>query len=238
MPANDMITIFALCYNEEVMLPHFIRHYRSRFPGCRIVLWDNESTDSTHDIAIDNHCEIKTYCTSNQLNDVKYLELKNNWWKDAETDWVLVCDVDEHLDINAETLRFEDQIGASFIRAQGWNMVALHDTLNPNEIKTAVRAESYDKIYLFNRKAISEINYQPGAHRAQPTGRVSPSLKIYRCFHYKYLNVDYMIKRHHIFSDRMCEANIKKGYGAHYHYPADRIRKEFKEAQENAIVIL
>lgn len=232
-----MITIYALCYNEEVMLPYFIKHYRYRFPGCRIVLWDNESTDGTHDIAIANHCEIRTYYTGGKLNDVKYLELKNSWWKDADTDWVLICDIDEHVDIDSYMLSVEQERGASYIRAEGWNMVATHDTLNPNEVYAAVRAPSYDKIYLFNKNAISEINYQAGCHKANPIGRVLPSMNIYRCLHYKYLNLEYMIQRHSHFASRLSEDNHRKGYGYHYLRTPAEIKREFEEAQLNAKVI-
>lgn len=232
-----MITIYALCYNEEVMLPYMIKFYRARFPNCRIVLWDNESTDSTHEIAIANHCEIKTYYTGGKLNDVKYLELKNSWWKDADTDWVLVCDVDELCDINDYMLRTEEERGSSLIRFHGFNMVNMWDNIDAASIKTGVRAESYDKCYLFNKQAISEINYQAGCHKANPVGRVLQSLNIYRCFHYKYLNLEYMIKRHEHFASRLSEDNHKKGYGYHYLYGREKITKEFNEARKNAKVI-
>lgn len=219
------------------MLPYFIAHYRKMFPNCRIVLWDNESTDRTHEIAIQNYCEIKTYCTNGKLSDKTYLEIKNNWWKEADTDWVLIADIDEHVEIDSYMLQVEEERGASYIRSQGFNMVALFDTLDPTEIKTALRAPSYDKIYLFNKEAINEINYGPGAHSASPIGRVLPSMNIYRALHYKYLNLEYMIKRHAHFASRLSPDNIKKGYGFHYKYGAEKITAEFKEAQVNAKVI-
>jgi len=36
------MTIYTITYNEELMLPYFIRHYRLRFPNCKIVVYDNE----------------------------------------------------------------------------------------------------------------------------------------------------------------------------------------------------
>ena len=99
-----MITIYTITYNEEVVLPYFITWYRNRFPDCRIVVYDNYSTDNTEKIALEHNCEVIKYDTNNQLSDSKYLEIKNNCWKTANTDWVIVCDCDEFLDVNTHTI--------------------------------------------------------------------------------------------------------------------------------------
>ena len=235
---NKQITVFGLCYNEELMLPFFIAHYRKMFPGCRIVLWDNESTDRTHDIAIANKCEIKTYNTDGKLNDVKYLEIKNNWWKEAETDWVLVADIDEHLYITEGLLSVQDFSGSSIIRSKGFNMVNLNDDLNISSIDHGVRSKSYDKSYCFKRSVIQEINYGPGCHGSNPKGLVNYSIEDYVCMHYKYVNPDYMVKRHSEYASRLSNVNKAKGYGSHYLYSDEKIRSEFNEARKNAIKII
>ena len=235
---NKQITVFGLCYNEEFMLPFFIAHYRKMFPGCRIVLWDNESTDRTHGIAIVNDCEIKTYCTGGKLNDVKYLELKNEWWRDADTEWVCIVDIDEHLEIDHLQLSNEERSGYTLINFDGYNMVNLKDNLSFNEITYGVRAPSYDKYYLFNKSKINEINYNPGAHTASPIGDIRTTYNVYRCLHYKYLNPNYMVNRHAHFASRLSDVNLKHHYGGHYQYSEKRIRKEFEEARKNAIKIL
>jgi hypothetical protein len=80
-----MITIYTIAYNEEIFIQFMIDHYRSRFPNCHIVVYDNESTDNTVAIAKANNCEVITYCTNNQIQDRKYLEIKNNCWKKSKT---------------------------------------------------------------------------------------------------------------------------------------------------------
>ena len=30
-----------MCYNEEVLLPHTLQHYKNKFPNARFVLVDN-----------------------------------------------------------------------------------------------------------------------------------------------------------------------------------------------------
>ena len=53
-----MITIYTIAYNEEVMLPFMIKWYRERFPECKIVVYDNFSTDKTEEIALSNDCQV------------------------------------------------------------------------------------------------------------------------------------------------------------------------------------
>lgn len=81
-----MITLYTMAYNEEVFLKYMIDHYRSRFPNCRIILHDNESTDSTAAIARENNCEVINFPTNNEIDEFKITQLKNNCWKSANTD--------------------------------------------------------------------------------------------------------------------------------------------------------
>jgi len=52
-----MITLYTLTRNEEIKLQFMIAHYRLRFPDCQIVIYDNQSTDSTLDIAKSNNLQ-------------------------------------------------------------------------------------------------------------------------------------------------------------------------------------
>ena len=104
-----MITIYTIAYNEEIMLPHFIKWYRERFPNCRIVIHDNESTDDTVKIALENNCEVISFDTKNKFEDAIHMNIKNQCWKEAKTNWVIVCDTDELLDIKQEILLLEEK---------------------------------------------------------------------------------------------------------------------------------
>ncbi len=233
-----MITIYTLCYNEDFMLPHFIKHYRSSFPGCHIVVYDNMSTDNTKQIALDAGCEVRGYDTGGKLDDMVYLQIKNNCWKDAATDWVMVVDCDEFCQINAINLKNEIRRGTSLIRFTGYNMVNMQDNMNIEAITHAVRAKSYDKPAMFNKAQITAINYSPGAHNAAPHGYAQDNQAIYELHHYKYLNPDYMVRRHAAFAKRLSAVNLKHGYGGHYQFTEAHIRAEFEEARKQAIKIL
>lgn len=231
------MTIYTITYNEQLMLPYFINHYRTRFPDCTIVIFDNYSTDATEEIAIKNNCDVHKYFTNNKLSDTMYLEIKNNCWKD-DKGWIIIADCDEFLDITPKDIKQMELAGETIIRSHGWNMVNMNDDLNIKGIKTGVRAKSYDKAYCFNASKIKEINYAPGAHNCYPEGDVLFSRKVFNAYHYKYINMDYMIKRHKNFALRLSDENKARGYGGHYQYTPDEIKNEFLIARNQSIKLL
>lgn len=230
----QVMTIFTLTYNEELMLPYFIKHYRERFPNCKIVVYDNESTDSTVEIALLNGCHVKPYSTNNQLSDLTYLAIKNSCWKD-ETGWVIVADCDEFLDIDAISLLDHD--AHSIISVEAYNMVNHNNDFDIDNIKHGVRSTSYDKAYCFNASKIKEINYNAGCHTCNPVGDVKYSDSVCYAYHYKYVNLEYMIKRHAMFAKRLSPVNLERGFGGHYLYKPQQIAREFQEAINNSILI-
>jgi glycosyltransferase involved in cell wall biosynthesis len=232
-----MVTIYTITYNEEVMLPFFIKHYRERFPNCRIVIFDNMSDDKTVEIASQNNCEVVTYDTGGKLSDSVFLQIKNNCWKDAETDWVLVCDCDEFLNINEQQLKHEDSLGVSIISTEGYNMIDLREdtsVLDIGNIKYGSREKNYDKKILFKKRKIIEINYQPGCHVAYPQGEVIYSEKIYMLGHVKFISLEYMIQRYKLFADRLSDENIVKQWSFHYKMGEEKIREEYFTIKANA----
>src|SRR3990167_3154040 len=111
-----MITVYTVAYNEELMIQFMIDHYRERFPGCRIVVYDNISTDNTVKIAKENSCEVVPFDTGGAFMDRRNMDIKNSCWKDAKTDWVLMCDLDELLMMNSAQLKTEEQLGTTIIK--------------------------------------------------------------------------------------------------------------------------
>lgn len=230
-----MITVYTVAYNEELQIQFLIDHYRSRFPNCHIVVYDNMSTDRTVEIAKKNNCEVIFYDTNNQISDSKYLEIKNNCWKFAETDWVLVCDVDELLDISASQLLQEEFQGVTIVRSEGYNMVNFEDNLDIASISYGTRAPRHDKNYLFNKKYLKEINYAPGCHDCSPVGKVSFSQTAYKAYHYNFINEKLSIQKYKLYASRLSPENIKKGWGQHYLNTAEQVSAEYAEIKNNAI---
>ena len=232
-----MITVYTLTYNEALLIQFMIDHYRTRFPGCRIVVYDNISTDNTVKIALANGCEVIPYDTGGQLQDSRYIEIKNNCWKDAKTDWVLVCDLDELLDINEAELKEEGKIGASIIRSECYDMINMEDNLDIVGMKYGVRSPMPGKFCLFNNKLISDINYSPGAHECHPTGTVVYSKKSYKLYHYGSVNENLTIEKFRIYKVRLSPENLKNGWSTHYLMTPDQIREEYAEERSKAIKV-
>lgn len=222
---NMNITIYTIAYNEEFMLPFFIKWYKERFPDCKIVVYDNYSTDNTVQIALDNNCEVIQYDTNNQLSDSKYLEIKNNCWKDATTDWVIVCDVDELLDINSSLLNTDQTL----FKSKGYNMCNVENIDNILDIKYGIESPGYDKTICFNKKYIKEINYSPGCHSCNPKGDVIYGQKIRPILlHMKFINEDLLAKKYKSYKSRLSAENLKNNWGFQYKDEEEKVRESYK----------
>lgn len=231
-----MITIYTITYNEELLIQFMIDHYRTRFPNCPIIVHDNISTDNTVEIALRNGCTVIPFDTGNQFQDRQNMNIKNSCWFDATTDWVLMCDLDELLDINQAELKKEEILGTTIIKSEGYDMVELGDKWDIPGMKYGTRSEGYDKDYLFNKKFISEINYGIGCHDSNPIGQVLYSKKAYKAYHYCYLSESYILKKRKRNGKRLSPENIKNGWGTVLLDP-EETRAEFKDIKENAIKV-
>lgn len=232
-----MITVYTLTYNEELLIKFMIDHYRQRFPGCHIVVYDNYSSDNTNKIATANDCEIRLYDTNNQLQDLKFLEIKNNCWKNSLTDWVIVCDLDELLDISKAQLKAEEHSGTTVIRSKTYDMINLKDNLDIAGMKYGVASPVEGKLCLFNKKYIREMNYIPGAHACNPEGHVVYSKKFYKLYHYASINTDATIERFKARAKRLSPENLKNRWGYHYLMTPQQIQEEYKEERSKAVKV-
>lgn len=218
-----MITIYTITYNEEHIIEYFVKWYRERFKDCTIVVFDNESTDNTRQIATDLGCEVIEYSTENKLSDSAYLSIKNNVWKQAQTDWVIVCDVDEFLDVDETYLNTNQTL----YKAKGYNMFNLDNLEDITQLQYGLEAMQYDKTILFNKKYINEINYGAGCHHCQPKGDViysglNPSL-----YHMKFLNVELLVHKYKTYAERLSDENKQMRWGYHYEQAEQDIRDSY-----------
>ena len=179
------VEIFSIMKNEQSILPFYLKHYQNRFSDCTINVYDNGSTDNSIQICRDAGCNIGVFpvYTEELLQD-----WKNNIWKNSDADWIIVCDIDELLDMSMnDLLSLEENVNV--IKTQGYNMIDItHDDLSIEQLTYGSPSEGYSKLVMFKNKSISEINYTGGAHTANPLPNPVFSDNVFNLLHYKRQN--------------------------------------------------
>jgi glycosyltransferase involved in cell wall biosynthesis len=233
------IEVYVICYNEEVMLPYFLRHY-SEFCD-RIIVYDNYSTDRTEEICKQNpKVEVRKYDSGNQIRDDIYLQIKNNCWKDSEADWVIVVDMDEFV-YHENIVGVLESTWATVIEPPMFNMISEKLPKGAGQIYDEVKfgLPGGAKRNMFRPGEIREINYEPGCHGATPEGNIifEEGTKI-KTLHFRYLSKQYLIDRNALSNKRLSEVNKKMGWGVHYKTPAEELSAEFDSLLKQAVQII
>jgi glycosyltransferase involved in cell wall biosynthesis len=215
-----IIHVYMMCYNEEILMPYFLRHY-SQFAD-KIFVFDNYSTDNTGNIADANPKTTRTlYGDPNKHYNSKLISMKNEEYKKSKNDaeWVIVVDIDEFVynkniisllqNYKAEGVTFPkvdgyDMIGDSYPKSSG----QIYD-----EIQCGVPEVMFCKRAIFNPGI--DINYVVGAHKCSPRGNVveSKSLDI-KLLHYRFLCKEFFVGRMERRMKRISEEDIEKRWGA------------------------
>ena len=176
------VEIFTVLKDAEYILPLYLEHYANNFPGCKINIYDNGSTDSSLELCKAAGCNIIPFLDFVPLVKEHYLtDHKNNVWKNSDADWVIVCDVDEIIQINHEDLVDLNEV--DIVQFKGYNMMDVDDLKDPKLFTQGTPAGMYSKACLF-RPNIEEINYTPGAHGFNPDPKYRVSKLKYKLLHY------------------------------------------------------
>ncbi len=214
------ISIFLLCYNEELLLPYTLKYYRTNFPSAEIYLVDNQSTDNSVKIAEEAGCKIRSYDSDGQQDEQLLIWVRSHIWKEfVKEGWVIMCDMDEWLNITEAELEEEDRKGTTIINTQGVNMVGEakavdFSDINIFDIKKGVYDENYSKRICFKYPVVN-VEYWWGAHQCFPYGNVVYSERQYLMKHYNYLGEEYLVDKH----KKRYERNQKsRGLGMNGHY--------------------
>jgi hypothetical protein len=219
------VEVFAICYNEEHIIQAFIDHYKNNFDA-KLTFFDNQSTDKTPSIIQKNKCELISFDTNNEIDETNYLRIKNNCWKDSNADYVIVCDVDEFLEIHTD---IQD---CTLIKTFGFDIVGDLDS------RMGVYNELYCKYIMFSPKHIKEINYTAGCHYCNPEGKIIENEIPASMLHRKYISEDYLIKRHQEYSNRNSNRNKESGNALHYDKNSQiEINYLFEELRKKAQII-
>lgn len=245
---RPIVHYYAICWNEEKMLPFMFDHYE-RFVD-RFTIYDNYSDDSSETI-IKSHPNtiVEKFSMDGQINDSVYQEIKNNCWKQSrgKADFVIVCDMDEvlyHPDMENALKRLAKE-KVTLPATEGFEMYseAFPDYEKGKQITEkvclGVRSHWLDKSIVFDPHRIVEINYAIGAHQAEPTGIVRRCDEtVFKVLHYKHLGVDYLMDRYRKFRNRLSTFNIENQYGSHYLAKEEELQKEMKQGLAEAHIVV
>jgi len=231
--SSPLVTVFLMCFNEERIIDFTVNYYKKQFPDCKITICDNESNDSSVEIAKSLGCEIFSYTTGGAYSEEKLLETKNTVWKLATTPWVIVCDMDEILTANQNDIIAEDAKGVTILKTKGYEVYGnskkadLSNTKsNLDSITKGEYSHGFNKLICFNRLKITDINYGAGAHSANPKGIVKYSDKEYFLYHYKKLGYEYLKYTHDKVYNRVKFSRDNDiVVGSHYTDDANEIRR-------------
>jgi glycosyltransferase involved in cell wall biosynthesis len=224
---NIGIHIFLLCYNEKIILPATIHHYRTLLPGCHITILDNISTDGSPDIARQLGCQVRSFQTGGHFDDYQNQFQRNHCWKHLRNQWIIVCDMDEWLCITKEELQQEYQKGTTLLDIKGYDMIGdskeedLRD-LSFHRLAFGIESESENKPICFLAGPIREMNFEIGGHRAFPQGNIVKSNKTYILKHMNYLGLPFKLARQKVRFDRSHKARQQYGLCFGYTVPFEQ----------------
>jgi hypothetical protein len=199
-------------------------------------LHDNHSTDDTVKKARDRGCSVEKFGLPGVYEEKTLIELKNTCYLGGISDYVIVCDIDEFLDLNDD-----DLITSTPTLVQSWCWQMFNPKkVDIDKIKYGSRDWYYDKTLCFKRSEIAEINYQPGAHFCNPklTSEKIRTIKIRRnMFHYRWLSFDHVVERYSRNSKRLGPSNYEKI--SQWHWDADEksLQKQYRHVGKTSVRI-
>ncbi len=236
------IDLYSACWNEERIVPFFLRHYEPLVD--RIVIYDDGSTDrSVELLRASSKVEIRPFRRAAESYLDAHLALFETCWHESRgrADWVCLVDLDEFLfqpdwDLY---LAAQKDAGVTTIKTVGYDMVSEAFPPADADLVTILtrgqREHHMDKTALFAPDAIEQINHSVGRHLCSPVGRLVPLPKHgIQLRHFKNLGLDYVLARTHALATRLTGDDLVRGWSAHYLRDNDSIRAQFEKQLSQA----
>lgn len=232
------VHLYCLCWNDARTLPFFFMHY-DKFVD-KYIVYDNGSTDDSLKM-LEEHgdVEIVHFDVEGDSFVDEERRLGDTMWQGSDADWVIVTDIDE-LAYRPDMLGYLEscrQKGVTAIQTIGYEMVS--DDFPPLErpltdsVTLGVRSLGRDRLLIFDPRAITETNYTPGRHEADPKGRVVwPDYPEVLLLHFKQLGPDYPVIRSAELKKGLKSGDIENNWGFHYAWSAAKIRKTWRELRD------
>ena len=223
------IELYAMCLDEMATLPFFLRHYRGIVD--RFHIYDNGSVDGSIEyLQSQPDCEVHPFVVEGDSFVESARVLMDHVWKASRgvADWVIVCEVDEHLH-HPDILGYLADCsarGVTAVRATGYDMLSFTfpppGVYLPNVITRGVRHQPCDKLAAFRPDKIEETYFTVGRHDDKPPGDVNIEFDgRLTLLHYKRLGIDYLLDRKARLKKGLRPHDLHMGWGGHYTEPDD-----------------
>jgi hypothetical protein len=226
------IEVHIITCNEQDILPYALRHYATF--ASRIVIHDNASLDQTRAIATTAGADIVDWPAGADIDDRKLTAVKNGALVGCTADWGIVVDADEFtyfpLGALASFEAYEAQ-KVAVVKPYGFEMTseAYPTTAGQiyDEVKFGARDDMwYAKPCIFAPKLVKETGIGIGGHGADVLLHSGVVVHVERdypksdppCYmlHFHQIGpLDRIAKAYDDKHARMCENNIKSGWGNH-----------------------
>lgn len=236
----DLLTVFTVTWNEEKNISDFIDWYRTAVPECKIVIYDNYSTDKTVEIALSKNCEVKSFDTNGKLDEMTLINIRNNCWKEYNSHYYCVVDADEFVEVTKEFLLKGLNENWDICKCFGYEMFGDNDD-TIWDLKYGVPSVGYSKPVLF-KNTIAETNFEPGSHKGNPIKKFNlpvnwindyPNL-----YHTKWRSWENGIQRQKQIAERGRSGHsISMGWAYHYELPEQAHIEHFTQGYKNRIKI-
>ena len=246
---SPVIHCYCVTWNEEVILPYFLRHYSSFCQ--KIIIYDQYSTDKTHDILksfTHSTCEVivRLWGENEKFNDFNNLAIKQNAYKESrgKADWVIISDCDEFLyhPILQEKLLYYKNIGINLPKVKGYNMMPdceIDSMINlPDVYNIGEPYHMYDKPMIFDPAL--ELKFSAGCHwleYASENTKTSCDNEFLFLLHYRKLNLKYWIERSQQLGKRLSDINLRANMGTHNLRNTDELIKDYNESLKNVVKV-
>jgi glycosyltransferase involved in cell wall biosynthesis len=242
---STIINIYIFCFNESVLLPHTVAHYKKYLPSCTITIYDNESTDNSVEIAKKLGCGVVGWKSGNINNSLTRRDIANNCWKYIKSGWILIIDMDEWLCVTEQDLQIERLKGTNILTILGLEMIGESKKEDVSDIdlfniNKYVENKMESKSLCFLRNQIKEMNYNAGAHKSTPecnlNFKVTYSSTQYYNKHMNILGLPFFTKKMIQRFNRSHEMR-KINMSTHYMEDSELIAQKYKTHLDNSKVL-
>lgn len=237
MKKYPSVEVLTFTYNESTYIDYFVKWYSLRFQNLKITVFDNYSTDNTVERAVALGCQVKYWGNFDTKSEIEFADLKNNCFKGGDSDYFIICDIDELLDISDSDLIINQP---TCVQGIGYHMIGDSKT-KFEEIHLGVRDSMYDKCLMFKRENLLEINYEAGAHVCKPVYKeesdFAEDILRKNLFHFRWLSLDFVIERYERNIKRVKESERLLGLDYHYFVGREKLEAEYLTALESSTTL-